>query len=175
MSEPRDPPAAIPATPPAIATVGARSPTSDARIAATYQELILDHYRRPRNRGPMPRPDAKGELRNPLCGDEVAVALMLDPTGRITDARFTGSGCSISQASASMLTQLVKGRTLAEAATVKMRFIELLGGDAAAAADASLGDLRAMAGVARVPMRVKCALLAWRALDEAIKSIILGR
>lgn len=172
MNEPSDRPAgdpltAIPANP--------RSPASDARLAAAYQELILDHYRRPRNRGAMARADARAEIRNPLCGDEVALALALDDTGHVTDARFTGAGCSISQASASMLTQLVKGKTLAEAAAVKTRFAEMLGGDVSAATDASLGDLRALAGVARVPMRIKCALLAWRAFDEAVKSIILGR
>jgi nitrogen fixation NifU-like protein len=149
-------------------------PVSDARLAAAYQELILDHYRRPRNRGPMARPDARAELRNPLCGDEVALALALDAEGRVREARFTGAGCSISQASASMLTQLVAGKTVAEAAALGERFARMLGGDAAAAADPALGDLRALAGVARVPMRVKCALLSWRAFDEAVRSLARG-
>ena len=150
------------------------APLSDPRLAAAYQELILDHYRRPRNRGPMARADARAELRNPLCGDEVALALALDGAGRVTAARFTGTGCSISQASASMLTQLLAGKTVTEAAAVGARFARMLDGDAEAAADPALGDLRALAGVARLPMRVKCALLPWRAFDEAIKSMVRG-
>ena len=146
-------------------------PVSDARLAAAYQELILDHYRRPRNRGALERPDAHAELRNPLCGDEVALAFTLDGAGRVAEARFTGAGCSISQASASMLTQLVAGKTVAEAAALGARVARMLAGDAAAAADPALGDLRALAGVARIPMRVKCALLPWRAFDEAARSI----
>ena len=149
------------------------STTSDARLAAAYQELILDHYRRPRNRGPLARADAQAELRNPLCGDEVTIAVALDERGRVTEARFTGTGCSISQAAASMLTGLIRGKTLAEVAELQQRFAAMLGGDAAAAHDAALGDLRALAGVARVPVRAKCAMLAWRALDEAVKG--LGR
>ena len=149
-------------------------PVSDPRLAAAYQELILDHYRRPRNRGPMARADARAELRNPLCGDEVALALALDGAGRVTEARFTGAGCSISQASASMLTQLIKGRTLGEAAELRERFARMLGGDATAAGDAALGDLRALAGVARLPVRIKCAMLAWRAFDEAVKAMLKG-
>ena len=147
---------------------------SDARLAAAYQELILDHYRRPRNRGAMARPDARAERRTALCNDEVAIELAFDPEGRVREARFTGAGCSISQASASMLTQLVAGKTVAEAAALGERFARLLDGDAAAAADPALGDLRALAGVARVPMRVKCALLSWRAFDEAVRSLARG-
>jgi nitrogen fixation NifU-like protein len=99
------------------------------------------------------------------------VALALDEAGRVREARFTGTGCSISQASASMLTQLLAGKTVAEAARLGERFALMLAGDADAAADASLGDLRALAGVARLPMRVKCALLPWRALDEAVRGM----
>ena len=144
-------------------------PPSDARLAALYQELILDHYRRPRNRGTLPDADARAELRNPLCGDEVTVALRLDERGRVAAARFTGAGCSISQASASMLTQLVTGRPLAEAEALRTLFARMLAGDAEAAGDPALGDLRALTGVARLPMRVKCAMLPWRAFEEAVK------
>lgn len=150
------------------------SMTSDARLAAVYQELILDHYRRPRNRGTLERPDARAELRNPLCGDEIALALAFDESGRVADARFTGAGCSISQASASMLTQRLKGKTLPECAALKHRFAEMLAGDKDAAADEQLGDLRSLAGVARLPMRVRCALLAWHAFDAALKGMARG-
>ena len=150
------------------------APTDPAALGALYQELILDHYRRPRNRGVLARPDAQAELLNPLCGDEVTLALALDGRGRVTDARFTGTGCSISQASASMLTGLIKGRTLAEVVELEQRFAAMLGGDAAAARDPTLGDLRALAGVARIAVRAKCAMLPWRAFDEAIRGMVRG-
>ena len=150
------------------------NPGPTAPTAAAYQELILDHFRRPRNRGALERADARAELRNPLCGDEVAIAIALDDRGRVTEARFTGAGCSISQASASMLTALVRGKTLAEVAAVRERLAAMLAGDADAAPDLLLGDLRAFAGVSRVPMRIKCALLPWRAFDEALRSMTRG-
>jgi nitrogen fixation NifU-like protein len=150
--------------PPDGGSDGGRSP---AQLAALYQELILDHYRRPRNKGEVERPDAAGEARNPLCGDEVAVTVALDGD-RVTDARFTGRGCSISQAAASMMTALVRGRTRAEVAALRGRVAALLAGDAAAAADPSLGDARALAGVAKYPARHRCAAMAWEALGRAL-------
>lgn len=142
----------------------ARSP---AQLAALYQELILDHYRRPRNKGEIERPSTVGVARNPLCGDEVEVTVALDGD-RVTEARFKGRGCSISQASASMMTGLVRGRTLAEVAALRRRVAALLAGDATAAADPSLGDARALAGVARYPARHRCAEMGWEALAEAL-------
>ena len=141
---------------------------SSAEVEALFQETILDHYRRPRNKGRLDAAAAEGGARNPLCGDELTVTLTLDD-GRVTDARFTGVGCSISQASASMMTQLVRGRTLDEVAALRRRFAQLLAGDAAAADDPALGDARALAGVARFPTRHKCAAMGWEALGEALK------
>jgi nitrogen fixation NifU-like protein len=148
----------------AAAAAASRSP---AQLAALYQELILDHYRRPRNKGAVERPDAVGAARNPLCGDEVEVSVALDGD-RVADARFTGRGCSISQAAASMMTGLVRGRTRAEVAALRRRVAELLAGDAAAAADPSLGDARALAGVATYPARHRCASMAWEAVEKAL-------
>jgi nitrogen fixation NifU-like protein len=136
-------------------------------MEAVYQELLLDHYRRPRNRGPVPDADVTVEQRNPLCGDVLTLQLTMDGD-RVTSAGFTGQGCAISQAAASMMTQQLRGKTIEEARALRERFRSMILGDAEAAADKSLGDLRALAGVARLPVRVKCALLAFSALDEAI-------
>ncbi|AHG89621.1 SUF system FeS assembly protein, NifU family [Gemmatirosa kalamazoonensis] len=146
-----------------------RSAPDEAQLAAIYQELILDHYRRPRNRGPLDAPDARTARRkNPLCGDELTLALAFDADGRVREARFIGQGCSISQASASMLTEAVRGKTRAEVEALLARFRALMQGDADAAADESLGELRALSGVARFPSRVQCATLPWSALAELL-------
>ena len=142
-------------------------PPSDAKLSALYQELILDHYRRPRNKGTLPSPTASASLRNPLCGDEVDVQVEVHD-GRVADVKFAGRGCSISQASASMMTELVKGRTADEVRALGERFAEMIRGDEAAAKDQTLGQARALAGVARFPTRVRCALIAWEAMARAV-------
>jgi nitrogen fixation protein NifU and related proteins len=139
-----------------------------AATEAVYQELLLDHYRRPRNRGPLPDADITVEQRNPLCGDTLTLQLDLEE-GRVREAAFTGQGCAISQAAASMMTQQLRGKTIEEALALRERFRAMILGDADAARDRSLGDLRALSGVARLPVRVKCALLAFSALEEALR------
>jgi nitrogen fixation NifU-like protein len=136
-------------------------------LSALYQELILDHFRRPRNRGALERPDASVEMRNPLCGDRITLQLAYDG-GVVHDLRFAGEGCAISQASASMMTQALKGKSRADVERLASRFGEMLGGSAEAATDPTLGELRALAGVARIPVRVKCATLAWEALARCL-------
>ncbi len=145
-------------------------PPSDrsAQISALYQEMILDHYRKPRNKGAIENADASIPMKNPLCGDEITLQVRF-ADGSIDELGFTGRGCSISQASASMMTQLVKGKTLEEIEVVRARFREMVMGSEAAASDASLGSLRALSGVAKFPARVKCALLAWNALQAALE------
>jgi nitrogen fixation NifU-like protein len=140
--------------------------SSDARLSGLYQELILDHYRRPRNKGTLGAPTGSASLRNPLCGDEVEVQVELKE-GRVADVRFSGRGCSISQASASMMTELVKGQTPDEVRALGERFAAMIRGDADAASDAVLGQARALSGVARFPTRVRCALIAWEAMARA--------
>jgi nitrogen fixation NifU-like protein len=140
-----------------------------ADVAALYQELILDHYRRPRNRGPLEHADIALRKKNPLCGDVVELQLRFEGD-TVREVSFIGEGCAISQASASMLTQQVKGKPVAEAVRMLERFTRLVHGDAEAAADPSLGDLRALAGVSRLPVRHPCALLGWTALAEALAS-----
>lgn len=140
---------------------------NSAQIAALYQEMILDHYRRPRNKGTLETADATVEMKNPLCGDEIALQVAFDGDG-IGEVKFSGRGCSISQASASMMTQLVKGKSATEIDALRKKFREMLLGDPSAADDAQLGPLRSLSGVARFPARVKCALLAWNALESAL-------
>lgn len=138
-----------------------------AGVRSLYQELILDHYRRPRNRGELGGADVTVQRNNPTCGDEITLQLRMEE-GRIAEGRFGGQGCAISQASASMMTELLRGASPEEARALAERFRGMLHGDEAAAKDRSLGDLRALAGVARYPARVRCAMLAWTALEEAV-------
>ena len=138
-------------------------------LTSLYQELILEHYKRPRNRGSIAAPDRDVHMRNPTCGDEIHLQLrMVDD--RVEEVRFEGEGCSISQSAASMMTQLVRGKSAEEALALAGRFTEMMHGDPEAAKDRAMGDLRALAGVSRFPVRVKCALLAWNALEEALAS-----
>ena len=170
MAETRDAPNGSPNGAGGAPAGGAAS--SDARLSAIYQDIILDHYRRPRGKGALDAPEGAevlaAERRNPLCGDEIALQLALDGDV-VREARFTGQGCSISQASASMLTQAVRGKTRAEAEALVRRFVALAHGDAEAGADPGMKELRALQGVARFPARIRCATLAWGALDDALK------
>jgi nitrogen fixation NifU-like protein len=135
-------------------------------LGALYEEVILDHNRSPRNWGEIP--GAKHvDGTNPLCGDRISLSVQVDGDV-ITDIRFTGEGCAISKASASMMTQAIKGKTRQEAEALFERFHDLVTGRTTQAPpDKSLGSLRAFAGVARFPTRVKCATMAWHALKEA--------
>ena len=138
-----------------------------------YREVILDHYRNPRRSGAIESPDAHAEGHNPLCGDEVTLDLELDGD-TVTDARIRGRGCSISQASASMMVDAIVGKTTAEIDALTHRIKAMLDieeGDAGLDPErpgATLGDLEALAGVKQFPVRIKCADLAWTTLTEAI-------
>jgi nitrogen fixation NifU-like protein len=140
---------------------------SAAEIGALYQELILDHYRRPRNKGTLERADASVDVKNPLCGDEIGLQVAFDGDC-VCDLKFSGRGCSISQASASMMTQLVKGKSTEEIDSIRKQFRDLMLGTPSSEDEAQLGSLRALSGVSRFPARVKCALLAWNALESAL-------
>lgn len=134
-----------------------------------YQSVILDHNRAPRNYGALPDASGHAEGRNPLCGDEVTVWVKMDGE-RVTDVRFVGTGCAISKASASMMTTAVKGKTATEVTTLTDRFRAVVTGEVPAPdpSDAALGRLAALSGVSQFPIRVKCATLAWHALQAAI-------
>ena len=138
-----------------------------------YREIILDHYRNPRNRGELEAPPAvRSEGFNPLCGDEVQVFLAVRG-GVVEDIRIAGQGCSISQSSASMMSQAVKGKSVAEARALIRRFKSMMSidtgdDDNGAADEVALGDLEALQGVVKFPVRIKCAVLGWNTLNQAL-------
>ena len=150
-----------------------------------YREIILDHYRSPRNRGELPSPPAhRVEGFNPLCGDEIVVYVEVDDPSKgdaavVTDIRIGGQGCSISQSSASMMSAAVKGRSVGEIHDLTRAFKAMMsiheegleGGEPEAPTDASelkLGDLEALRGVVKFPVRIKCATLSWNTLAQGL-------
>ncbi|RLE25242.1 MAG: SUF system NifU family Fe-S cluster assembly protein [Actinobacteria bacterium] len=147
-----------------------------AGLEDLYREIILDHYRTPRNRGELESPPAfESRGHNPLCGDEITLYLMVDGEGDdavVSDIKISGQGCSISQSSASMMTQAVMGKPVPEVKALLRKFKTLLGiegideqdGDA----DVPLGDLEALQGVVKFPVRIKCAVLSWNTLAQAL-------
>ncbi len=141
---------------------------TEPTLNSLYQQLILEHYRKPRNRAELPEHTVEVRMHNPVCGDEIRLQLRVDGD-RIAEAKFIGQGCSISQAAVSMMTVKLQGATLAEADALVSQFINLMHGDEAAARDRTLGDLRALQGVSKFPVRIKCALLGFDALQEALK------
>ena len=148
-----------------------------ANLDDLYREIILDHYRTPRNRGELTSPSAiRTEGFNPLCGDELVVYLDVQD-GVIVDIKLTGHGCSISQASSSMMSAAVKGKTVAEARATIDRFKQLMTvhessldgqGEAPVADIRTMGELAALQGVVKFPVRIKCATLAWNTLSQGL-------
>ena len=131
-----------------------------------YQEIILDHYRRPRNRGKSAPSDICAKEYNPLCGDEIEVTAKLTD-GKISEVKFDGHGCSISLASASIMTGRLIGKTLPEALSYIESFQKMMRGDMPFGGK-EMGDLKALEGVLKFPVRVKCATLAWHAAHQGI-------
>src|SRR5690625_2841595 len=127
------------------------------KLNELYREVIMDHYRSPRNKGVLDNPTVSIDLDNPLCGDEITLQLEVED-GTVKSARFSGQGCSISQASASMMTYQVQGKSLEEAGEMLVRFKQMMHGDEEAGKP--LGDLLALHGVSKFPVRIKCALLS---------------
>jgi nitrogen fixation protein NifU and related proteins len=137
-------------------------------LEALYQEVILDHNRKPRNFREMENADRRIEGRNPLCGDELTLWLKLDGN-RVSDISFKGTGCAVSKSSASLMTSTVKGKTVDETMTLFDRFHDMITGKLPEADRASMGSLAALGGVSKFPIRVKCASLAWHALKSALE------
>jgi nitrogen fixation protein NifU and related proteins len=137
-------------------------------IEELYQEVILDHSRRPRNFGELPDAAVLVHGDNPACGDEIHLAVKFNGGGGLEDIKFTGRGCAISQASASLMTMKLKGKSRAEVMDMLQAFHELVTNDTSEAPQ-SLGDLRVMKGVRNFPQRVKCAMLPWRAVEQAFE------
>ncbi len=148
-----------------------KPPATSARSVSDlddlYREILLDHYRSPRNRGPLAGANARAEGANPLCGDEIALELLVDDERRIADVAFEGSGCSISQASSSLMTQYVKGRPVDEALAAVDAFQRMMIEGEQPRED--FGDIEALSGVRKFPVRVKCASLAWKTLEQALR------
>jgi nitrogen fixation NifU-like protein len=142
----------------------ADSPDS-SKLEALYQETILEHNRRPRNFRELEEATGHSEGRNPLCGDQVSVWVRLEGD-RVAEATFKGQGCAIAKASASLMTATIAGKTKDEVDAIFERFHAMVTGKEPA--DASLGSLRALGGVSKFPIRVKCATLAWHAMKAAI-------
>ncbi|MGH9134132.1 MAG: Fe-S cluster assembly sulfur transfer protein SufU [Ilumatobacteraceae bacterium] len=155
-----------------------------------YREIILDHYRTPRNRGALPTPPAfVAQGHNPLCGDEITVYLQVDDD-RVSDVKVEGQGCSISQSSASMMSQAVMGKTVPEVRALVRTFKSMMSideapgdggvsdgsdgsdGSGVADADVELGDLEALQGVVKFPVRIKCATLAWNTLIDSLHQAV---
>ena len=137
-----------------------------------YREVILDHYRTPRNKGELPPPATCTEGANPLCGDEIKIFLDVQD-GVVRDVKFSGHGCSISQASASMMTAAVKGKPIDAVRAVAKRFKQMMTieeSDGQAPVDVPLGDIEALQGVVKYPVRIKCAVLGWNTLLEGLDS-----
>ena len=140
-----------------------------ANLDALYQEVILEHNRRPRNYGPMEGADLELRGRNPSCGDSLTLWVRFEGDA-VADARFVGEGCAISKASASMMTAAVKGKSRADAEALFERMHRMLTGTLPEDERKDLGSLAALSGVARFPNRVKCATMAWHTLHEALQS-----
>ncbi len=135
-----------------------------------YMEIILDHYKSPRNKADLSHLSDDNMHENPSCGDTIKLELLLGEDGRIDSARFDGHGCAISTASASLMTDRLKGKTPDEARELITVFLKVLRGEEAAERLEEWGDLAVLGGVVQFPMRVKCATLAWHALEKALES-----
>ena len=142
----------------------------DDSLRELYQEVILDHSRHPRHFGALANATHSGEGFNPLCGDRVKLTMAIDDKGRIADIKFEGKGCAISQASASLMTDMLAGRTVGEAEKLMSGFLHLVKGEDAADLQGDDRDrLDVLAGISEFPMRVKCATLAWHTMKSALE------
>ncbi len=129
-----------------------------------YRQVIMDHYQHPRNQGSIGGETLSIDLKNPTCGDEITLQMKVED-GIVTDVRFQGTGCSISMASASMMTEAIKGKPVEEALALSEEFRKMMKGEEF---DADrMGDIEALAGVCKFPARIKCATLAWHALERS--------
>ncbi len=139
-----------------------------SELEELYQEVILDHSRRPRNFGELADAAVRVHGDNPACGDEIHLGVKFGADGSLQDIKFTGHGCAISQASASLMTMKLKGKSRADVVEMLDAFHNLVT-EETTEAPKTLGDLRLMQGVRKFPQRVKCAMLAWRAVEQALR------
>ncbi|ANB60756.1 Fe-S cluster assembly sulfur transfer protein SufU [Anoxybacteroides amylolyticum] len=133
-----------------------------------YRQVIMDHYKNPRNRGVLDDENVEINMNNPTCGDRVHLTMKVED-GKIVDAKFEGEGCSISMSSASMMTQAIKGKTIEEALMLSQIFSDMMQGKEYDDS-VDLGDIEALQGVSKFPARIKCATLAWKAMEKGLHS-----
>lgn len=135
-------------------------------LETLYRQVIMDHYKNPRNRGELEGDALTVDMNNPTCGDRIQLQLQVED-GIVRDAKFQGEGCSISMSSASMMTQAIKGKKVSEALAMSKLFSEMMLGEEIES-DLDLGDAQALSGVSQFPARIKCATLAWKAMEKGV-------
>ncbi|WP_017726364.1 Fe-S cluster assembly sulfur transfer protein SufU [Halalkalibacterium ligniniphilum] len=140
---------------------------SSNNLDTLYRQVIMDHYKNPRNRGEFDGDSVKVNMNNPTCGDRIQLQMKVED-GKIIDAKFVGEGCSISLASASMMTQAVKGLNVNEALAMSDIFSNMMQGNDYDENAFDLGDIEALQGVSKFPARIKCATLAWKAMEKGL-------
>ncbi|MBT2687538.1 SUF system NifU family Fe-S cluster assembly protein [Bacillus sp. ISL-47] len=140
---------------------------SSKNLDTLYRQVIMDHYKNPRNKGVLEDDSLTINMNNPTCGDRIQLTLKLED-GKVTDAKFEGEGCSISMSSASMMTQAIKGKNIEEALKLSKVFSDMMLGKEYDEDDLDLGDIEALQGVSQFPARIKCATLAWKAMEKGI-------
>jgi nitrogen fixation protein NifU and related proteins len=133
-----------------------------------YRQVIMDHYKNPRNKGVLEEGSLTVNMNNPTCGDRIQLTMKVED-GVVTDSKFEGEGCSISMSSASMMTQAIKGRNVEEALKLSKIFSDIMQGNDYDEDELDLGDIEALQGVAKFPARIKCATLAWKAMEKGLK------
>ena len=134
-----------------------------------YRSVIMDHYKNPRNKGSLAEDSVTIDMNNPTCGDRIHLTLKVED-GIVKDAKFDGEGCSISMSSASMMTQIIKGKKIEEALELADIFSKMMLGEEFDDEKYDLGDVEALQGVAKFPARIKCATLAWKAMEKGVQS-----
>ncbi|MFB6467517.1 Fe-S cluster assembly sulfur transfer protein SufU [Cytobacillus sp. Hz8] len=140
---------------------------SSKNLDTLYRQVIMDHYKNPRNKGVLEGDTLTINMNNPTCGDRIQLSLKVEE-GKVTDAKFEGEGCSISLSSASMMTQAIKGKPIDETLQLSKIFSEMMQGHDYDE-NLDLGDIEALQGVSKFPARIKCATLAWKAMEKALK------
>lgn len=133
-----------------------------------YRQVIMDHYKNPRNKGEVEGDALTVDMNNPTCGDRIQLQLQVED-GVVTDAKFQGEGCSISMSSASMMTQAIKGKKFDDALQMSKTFSQMMLGEEIDSDEFDLGDIEALQGVSKFPARIKCATLAWKAMEKGVQ------
>lgn len=133
-----------------------------------YRQVIMDHYKHPRNRGKLEEGALVVDMNNPTCGDRIQLQIQVED-GKVKDAKFEGEGCSISMSSASMMTQAIKGKSVEDALRMSQLFSDMMLGKEIDPGNLEMGDVEALQGVAKFPARIKCATLAWKAMEQGVE------